>query len=183
MCAFCFSVCMLLKWSHRPYKYRSCWPATSSSSVADVLGTLLVSSSPFPLRAHLPDFKCQHPRFFVREPTLPSALAGQKSWGINTPPGAGFQRMTDGSWHINTQFSPHMGGTTHGQVCFPLASPVGLCSSCPELWLAWSHILLGSFSFLSPCPDPLLVALHLPNKLSLFDFLFQGQLRGEPKLI
>lgn len=107
--ALYFSVCMLLNCSNRPHKYRSSWPIASSSSVADALGILLVSSSAYLLRAHLPDCKCQHPCFFVREPTLPSAWQTRSS-GALTPPGNRLQPMTDGSWHGNAQFpSPWVG--------------------------------------------------------------------------
>lgn len=88
---------MLPKWSHRPYKYRRCWPAASSSSVADVLGTLLLSSSPCPLRAHLPDFKCQHPRFFVREPTFHLLWQARDPGALTTP---WEQASTDDRWEL-----------------------------------------------------------------------------------
>ena len=98
--AFHFSVCMIVKCSHRPYKCRSSWPVASSSYVADVVGTLFISSSPQLLRTYLPNLESQYPPLFVREPTLPSAWQA-KSSGELTSPGSRPQAMTDGSWHRN----------------------------------------------------------------------------------
>lgn len=177
--AFHFSVCILLKCSHRLYKHRSSWPIALSSSAADAAGTLLISSSPYLLRAHLPDFKCQHPHFFVTEPTSPSAWqarsAGELTLLRSIP-----QPMTDGTWPINTQLPPH--GWDHFGVCFklvPRASPSVIVPT--EV----ACLITGPFSLLPLSVSPLcslLVALYLPSKLPLLDFLFQDWLLGEPKL-
>lgn len=97
---------------------------------------------------------CQKAHFAI-------CLAARRS-GELTSPGSRPQPMTDGSRHINTQLPLH--GWDYSWVSVfsagSLSSRGGLCSSYPQPWPPWSHTLLGSFHFLTPCSAPLLVANH-----------------------
>lgn len=129
MSGFHFSACthMPVKCTHRTYKYTCSWPMASSPSVADAVGTLLLSSSPYLLRAYLANFECQHPQFTVR---VHCAICLAASSGELTYPGSRIQPMTDGSQ--NTQLPPH--GWVSVCSADSQSSPGGLDSSCLRVW-------------------------------------------------